>query len=211
VEAIDSGNLPQACGIDFGHPFMSVGAQTNGQVTDEEIVRRFQETGDKACFAELFARHRKRIYFACRAFFDDGSTAEDATQEAFLRAYQNIHRFHGGNFCGWLMRIARNVCIDEWRKKRPEVGAEEAQVETLPAGGALDDQADLRFAVEQMRKEMEALTPEQSQCLEMAIEGYSYEETAARTGLSIKAVKSHLQNGRRMLWLKMKGTLSQLK
>ncbi len=69
----------------------------------------------------------------------------------------------------------------------------------------------LRFAVEQMRKEMEALTPEQGQCLEMAIEGYSYEETAARTGLSIKAVKSHLQNGRRMLWLKMKGTLSQLK
>jgi DNA-directed RNA polymerase specialized sigma24 family protein len=39
----------------------------------------------------------------------------------------------------------------------------------------------------------------------MKIQGYSYEETAALTGLSTEAVKSHLQNGRRMLWLKMKG------
>ena len=38
----------------------------------------------------------------------------------------------------------------------------------------------------------------------MKIQGYSYEETAAQTGLSIDAVKSHLQNGRRRLWLKRK-------
>jgi DNA-directed RNA polymerase specialized sigma24 family protein len=37
----------------------------------------------------------------------------------------------------------------------------------------------------------------------MKIEGYSYEETAARTGLTVGDVKSHLQNGRRMLWLRM--------
>ena len=44
----------------------------------------------------------------------------------------------------------------------------------------------------------------------MKIQGYSYEETAAHTGFSIEAVKSHLQNGRRMLWLKTKG-ISQLR
>jgi DNA-directed RNA polymerase specialized sigma24 family protein len=45
----------------------------------------------------------------------------------------------------------------------------------------------------------------------MKIEGFSYEEIAARTGLSIEAVKSHLQNGRRKLWLKTEGLLHQLK
>ena len=45
----------------------------------------------------------------------------------------------------------------------------------------------------------------------MTIEGYSYEETATLTGLPIKAVKSHIQNGRRMLWLKMERMLSQLR
>ncbi len=59
--------------------------------------------------------------------------------------------------------------------------------------------------VEEVWKEMTSLPSDQRRCLEMKIQGYSYEETAARTGLSIDAVKSHLQNGRRMLWLKMKG------
>ena len=59
---------------------------------------------------------------------------------------------------------------------------------------------------ENVRLKRPATHPDQRCCLEMKIQGYSYEETAARTGLSIDAVKSHLQNGRRMLWLKMKGT-----
>lgn len=178
-------------------------------ISDAQIVRQFVETGDTACFGELFARHRKRVYFACRAFFENGAAAEDATQEAFLRAFQNLHRFQEGNFCAWLMRIAKNVCIDQWRKQRSEV--EEAQMEMLPADGAVDETADLRIAVQRLLEEMEALTGDQRRCLEMMAEGYSYEETATRTGLSIKAVKSHIQNGRRMLWLRMERVLSQLR
>ena len=83
---------------------------------DEEVVRTFQETGGDDCFAELFARHRQRVYLACRRFFADSATAEDAAQEAFLRAYRNIQSFQGGNFLGWLMKITRNACIDLWRK-----------------------------------------------------------------------------------------------
>ena len=84
-------------------------------------------------------------------------------------------------------------------------------METLPTGEALDERADLRLAVQRLRQEMDALTSEQRRCLEMAIEGYSYEETSSRTGLSVKAVKSHIQNGRRMLWLKMERMLSELR
>ncbi len=72
--------------------------------------------------------------------------------------------------------------------------------------GRQDKTADLRLVVDEVWKELALLPPDQRCCLEMKIQGYSYEETAARTGLSIDAVKSHLQNGRRMLWLKMKGT-----
>ena len=190
---------------------MSVGVQAQPDVPDEELVRRFVEANDSACFAELFARHRRRVYFSCRAFFENGNAAEDATQETFLRAYQNMHRFQGGNLCAWLMRIAKNVCIDQWRKQRPEVDAEEAHLEALAAGGPLEESADLRIAVEKLCQEMKSLSSDQQHCLEMTIEGYSYEETSTRTGLPIKAVKSHIQNGRRMLWLRMERILSQLK
>ncbi|MFZ0962882.1 MAG: sigma-70 family RNA polymerase sigma factor [Terriglobia bacterium] len=174
-------------------------------ISDEELVRRFQETGSSDCFAELFARHRRKVFSACRGFFADGAAAEDATQETFLRAYQRNRSFQGGNFAGWLMRIAKNVCIDQWRRRRAQEGMEEPQVTGIPAAGALESCAELHLAVEKIRKEIAFLSPEQRRCLEMKIEGYSYEETAASTGLSREAVKSHLQNGRRMLWLKMEG------
>jgi len=171
---------------------------------DEEVVRTFQETGGDDCFAELFARHRQRVYAACRRFFADSATAEDAAQEAFLRAYRNIRSFQGGNFLGWLMKITKNACIDLWRKIPEETASED---DDFPLPGARESSPDMHLAVEQIWREMGSLTPEQRLCLEMKIEGYSYEETAARTGLSLEAVKSHLQNGRRMLWLKMEGVL----
>ena len=189
---------------------MSSRAQTPPVIADEEIVRRFQETGDHECFAELFARHRKKVYFACRAFYSDGEAAEDATQETFLRAYEKIHQFGGGDFGGWLMRIARNICIDQYRKRRPEVEIDDTDLSTC-AGLTTVPVYDLHSTIDRVWQEMKSLAPEQQQCLEMKIEGYSYEETAARTGLSIKAVKSHIQNGRRMLWLKMERMLSQLR
>ena len=190
---------------------MSSSAQVAPAISDEELVRRFQESGNSDCFAELFARHRKRVFSACRGFFADSAPAEDATQETFLRVYQKIRSFQGGNFLGWLMRIAKNVCIDQWRKTRAEAGMEETHLAELPAAGTLDSSSELRLALEKLWQEMSLLSPEQRRCLEMKIEGYSYEETSARTGLSLEAVKSHLQNGRRMLWLKMEGAIARLK
>jgi RNA polymerase sigma-70 factor (ECF subfamily) len=182
-------------------------AQTPSPVPDEEIVRRFRETGEDVWFAELFARYGKKVYFACRSFSWDGGAAEDATQETFLRAYQKIHQFNEGDFGGWLMRIAKNICIDHWRKRRPEVVIDESEP---GVGGVLEvavvPDYELHLSAERVWQEMKALAPEQRRCLEMKIEGYSYEETAARTGLTVDAVKSHLQNGRRMLWLRMEGT-----
>jgi len=75
----------------------------------------------------------------------------------------------------------------------------------------MEPDADLRMAAERLRLEMNYLSPEQRHCLELKIAGYSYEEIAAHTGSPLKAVKSHLQNARRMLWIKMGPTLSQLK
>jgi RNA polymerase sigma-70 factor (ECF subfamily) len=178
---------------------------------DELLVRRFQETGDSACFEALFVRHRLRVYSSCRRFFTNNDLAEDATQETFIRVYQNMQRFHDGEFLHWLMRIAKNVCIDMWRKQRPERQiATEESVEAM-VSPAPDADSDLYLATQRLRDEMLALPDDQRRCLEMKIEGYSYQETADRTGLSVDAVKSHLQNGRRMLWLKMEGMLSQLR
>jgi RNA polymerase sigma-70 factor (ECF subfamily) len=181
------------------------------ELTDEECVRKFQETGDNKCFAELFVRHRKKVFFACRGFFLDHQRAEDATQETFLRAYAKIGGFQGGDFAAWLMRISRNVCIDQWRKGRLDRVTENSDLAERTAVTTLDASFELRERVERIWEAMKSLSPEQRQCLELKIEGCTYEETAARTGLTTEAVKSHLQNGKRMLWKRMEGALSELK
>jgi RNA polymerase sigma-70 factor (ECF subfamily) len=108
------------------------------------------------------------------------------------------------------MRIARNVCIDEWRK-RQESPVVDMEVADLPAPIALDLTLEADRLAERVRQEMKSLVPAQRQCLELKIDGYSYEETAARTGFPVEAVKSHLQNGRRMLWKRLEGTLAPSK
>ena len=176
---------------------------------DEELARRAGQAGDNESFAELFARYRMKVFHACRGFFSDSQAAEDATQETFLRAYRNIRSFHQGYFSAWLMCIARNVCIDEWRRSRRETGIDEVDLAELPSPNRLDSSCEARLMAARVWQEMRLLPSEQRQCLELKIEGLSYEETAERTGLTIGAVKSHIQNGRRMLWRKTEGALAK--
>ena len=151
----------------------------------------------------------RRCFFACRTFFSDTQKAEDATQEAFLRVYRRTQTFQGGDFVGWLMRIARNVCIDEWRRSSLDPVTRSSELAETAAAATLSSSFEVRERVAKIWQEMKSLCPEQRQCLELKIEGFSYEETADRTGFSLEAVKSHLQNGRRMLWKKVEGTLSE--
>jgi RNA polymerase sigma-70 factor (ECF subfamily) len=151
------------------------------------------------------------VFFACRGFFAEPHKAEDATQETFLRAYAKLRSFKGGDFGAWLMRIARNVCIDEWRRGRVDPVAEGAELPEKASPFMLEHSFELRQRAERVWQAMKSLSPEQRRCLELKIEGCSYEETAALTGLSADAVKSHLQNGRRMLWKSVEGAFSESK
>jgi DNA-directed RNA polymerase specialized sigma24 family protein len=77
------------------------------------------------------------------------------------------------------------------------------------ATASFDSSFETRQMVERLWQEIRSLPSEQRQCLELKVEGFSYEETAARTGFTVHAVKSHLQNGRRMLWKKLERVLPQ--
>jgi len=186
---------------------MSNEVKSDDPISDEELIRRFRATDESRWFAELFERHHRRIYSACRRFFDDGSEADAATQETFLRAFTAVKDLRDGKFSSWLTVIAKNACIDLWRQRRRELlfgGLQD--LDSLPLPGGEPDQQ-LTTAADSVRREMELLPTDQRRCLEMKIAGYSYEETATSLGMSIMAVKSHLQNGRRTLWLRVRDRL----
>ena len=76
--------------------------------------------GDKEAFGGLYEMHLKRIYRFLFFQLKDEQTAEDLTEQTFIKAWDKIYRFRikkGGSFRAWLFKIARNLALDYFRKK----------------------------------------------------------------------------------------------
>jgi RNA polymerase sigma-70 factor (ECF subfamily) len=74
--------------------------------------------GNLESFNDLVLAYQDSIYNLTLHILGDVELAGDATQETFISAFRGIHRFRGGSFQGWLMRIATNACYDELRRQR---------------------------------------------------------------------------------------------
>lgn len=100
------------------------------------IKERIQQVrnGDQRAFGDIVEFYKDKVFQLCYRMLGDRHEAEDVAQEAFLRAYVNIHTFQmNRKFSTWLYRIATNLCIDRIRKKKPDfyLDAEVAGTEGL--------------------------------------------------------------------------------
>ena len=88
-------------------------------------VRRASD-GDGEAIAELYDRYASRVYGHVRRMMRDRHDAEDVTQLVFLKLTWTLDRYdeRSGDFCAWLLRVARNQAIDELRRRRPVLLAE---------------------------------------------------------------------------------------
>jgi RNA polymerase sigma-70 factor (ECF subfamily) len=86
------------------------------------------KSGDREAFMTVISLYQKRIFLLAFSFFHNREDALDIVQDTFLRLHQKIHSFRKGeNFQNWLFQIAKNLCIDYYRKnhsKRKEWGIE---------------------------------------------------------------------------------------
>lgn len=85
---------------------------------DGRLMERYRD-GDEACFALLLRRHQGPVFRFFLRHVGDIESAEDLTQEAFLRVVHNRASFRSGaRFTTWIYTIARNLAVDEMRKRR---------------------------------------------------------------------------------------------
>ncbi len=79
------------------------------------------KSGDKEAFMTLTRMHQRKVFIMTYSFFRNKEDALDMVQETFLRLYQKIDSFRSGhNFEAWLLQIARNLCIDHYRRRANE-------------------------------------------------------------------------------------------
>lgn len=92
---------------------------------DEAEWARAATGGDKLAFGRLVEKHKASVYGLCFRLLSSTDEARDAAQEAFVRAYMGIRDFDARQpFAAWVLRIARNHCIDLLRRRRPTLSLE---------------------------------------------------------------------------------------
>ena len=93
--------------------------------------------GDREAFGRLVRRHQRRVYAATLHILGNHSDADDATQEAFVRAFRGLATFDGrADFFTWLYRIAINTALNALRGgKRGAALAERGGTEAAHVGG----------------------------------------------------------------------------
>ncbi len=115
-----------------------------GMANEDDDLERARR-GDRDAFGRLVRRHQRRVYAAALHILGNHSDADDATQEAFVRAYRGLGSFDGrADFSTWLYRIAVNTALNALRSGGAEAahvgGRPEAlgQAEPSPAQQAQD-------------------------------------------------------------------------
>ena len=175
---------------------------------DEQALINAARKGDARAFNQLVRAYQGLTYNVAYRILGDAEAAADATQDAFLSAFQAIRRFRGGSFKAWLLRIVTNACYDQLRRKqrRPTQSLEALLVEPGASSRFTDQgEAPEEYALRQelgrvIQQGLQTLPPDQRTTLVLSdIQGLSYQEIAEVTRVSLGTVKSRLSRGRARL------------
>lgn len=185
----------------------------SGGTKMETIIKnriRQIKNGDQNAFAEIVEIYKDKVFQLCYRMLGNRHEAEDIAQEAFIRAYVNIHSYDlNKKFSTWLYRIATNLSIDRIRKKKPDyyLDAEIAGSEGLTMYSQVA--ADVALPEDELESmELQALI--QSEILKLPekyrsvivlkyIEEFSLKEIGDILDLPVGTVKTRIHRGREAL------------
>jgi len=177
-------------------------------VTDEKAwVLQAQQGSDEA-FTNLVETYQKPVYNLCYRMVGEPEEAEDAAQETFLRAYQNLHRYDPSRSFGtWILSIAAHYCIDRLRKRKFAMFSMDAENEDgssfeLPDPDSPNPEAESMTKEERdrlhlMLKDLDAT--DRAAVIMRYWYDFSEVEIAKSLKLTVSAVKSRLHRSRRAL------------
>lgn len=165
------------------------------------------QQGDDLAFARLVEAYQRPVFNLCYRMLGNTQDAEDASQEAFLRAYRSLRSYDNARaFSTWLLSIAAHHCIDQIRRRRPIVSVEELPVPDLPDGSVnLETKLSKKEERIKIRNLLNALEPTDRATVIMYYwYDFSYAEISQALKLTESAVKSRLHRARRLMsqrWL----------
>jgi RNA polymerase sigma-70 factor (ECF subfamily) len=161
------------------------------KAADGDIVRAVL-AGDRERYAQLVERYRDRYARYAARMLGSADAAEDAVQDAFVRAYDQLAQCKDPDkFVGWFFLILRNRCFAERRRSRTEASLEAA--DRVAAADRTDGGAETAERRQALQLALLALTPDQREVFVLKhVEGLSFGEIAERLSTSVAALKMRM-------------------
>lgn len=161
------------------------------------------QRGNSEAFSKLVEACQTPVFNLCYRMLNDPYEAEDAAQETFLRAYNNLRRYDNSRpFLTWLLSIAAHYCIDQIRKRRMNILSLDEAVYLDPPDTALGPEPSLSMGEEQKRVRLllDKLSPQDRAAVIMLYwYDLSYDEIAEALSMTVSAVKSRLHRARQVM------------
>ena len=169
-----------------------------------ELVRRCR-AGDGAAWEEIVQSYSRRVYNLAYRFTSRADTAEDLTQDVFVRVYRSLDQYNPkqGDLQNWLMRLARNLIIDDYRKRQrapqDEIAddLEDHKYHLRSAESSVQREMERRELGAQVQSGIDKLSPDLRTCVILRdIEELSYQEIVDLLKIPEGTVKSRINRGR---------------
>ena len=154
--------------------------------------------GDASAFEPIVRRYQRVLFSVARRMLGNHEDAMDATQNVFVRAYQNLETFDPDRrFFSWIYRIAVNECLNARRSRRPDETLADALVDEraspLEAVAALERSESIDAALVNLSEEHRLVV------VLRHFADLSYTEISETIGVPEKTVKSRLFDARQRL------------
>jgi len=194
--------------------FLAVTTQTTPPLEEEAALIQRAQAGDQSAFGVLMRTHHEAVFRLVYAVVRREHDARDICQDVWIKVWAQLGKFRGdARFSTWLHAIAVRRAVDSLRKRRRwfdrflPIAVDDDQIESAPEPVA---DADTRAGTETNERRaalhaaMETLSPKLRAVLALReIQGLSYDEIAAATGIPTGTVMSRLFHARRLLAQKL--------
>lgn len=179
-------------------------ARDNASRSEERAWVQAAKDGDRQAFARIVDAYQKPVYNLAYRMLGNPGDAEDAAQEAFLKAYRALGSYDSRrSFSTWLLSITAHHCIDRLRRKRKdEISLEGMPVWRQPPARGVDPERAAERADQgaRVRDLLQVLPDDYRLVIVLRYwHDFGYAEIAEMTGDSISAIKSRLHRARRQL------------
>jgi RNA polymerase sigma-70 factor (ECF subfamily) len=181
---------------------------TRDQTEDRALVRRCLRN-DQAAYKALLERYQRPVFALVRRMVANEEEARDLAQEAFIRAFRNLKQFdQSRKFSSWLFRIANNLCIDHYRRRKLDTvpmvrrsdGEEEETWDLPDTGPSPAETFSDRERARSLLAVVEALPPVYRMVILLRHQqGLTYDEIAETLDLPLGTVKARIHRAHKLL------------